>query len=274
MNTMDNTARLATAATYNSAADHFDDAPLAFWDRHGQRTVDMLKLSEGAHVLDVGCGTGASALPAAAAVGPQGRVVGIDIAENMLERARAKARLMHLRNARFALEDMTASGFPDAAFDAVISVFSVFFVDDMERQVAELWRMVRPGGQLAVTVWADRAFEPGSSILGEEITRLRPDIVVAGRPWERLADAERLRRLLLDGGASEPTIAMSEDHQPLSHPCKWWTIALGSGYRAQINRLTTDEQKTVRAQTASRLARTGAKAIETSAIHAISRKPL
>ena len=272
MNAMDDTARMTTAATYNAAADHFDDAPLAFWDRHGQRTVDMLGLQDGARVLDVGCGTGASALPAAAAVGPQGRVVGIDIAENMLKQARAKARLKRLGNVCFAVEDMSSSGFPNEAFDAVISVFSVFFVQNMERQVAELWRMVRPGGQLAVTVWGARAFEPGACILGEEISRLRPDIVVSARPWERLASPEHLRSLLRDGGMPEPDIRVSEDCQPLSHPSDWWTIALGSGYRGQIDRLTPDERKTVRSRTLWRLGDMGATAIETSAIHAIARK--
>ena len=49
---------------------------------------------------------------------------------------------------------MEALGYPDAMFDAVISVFSVFFVPDMTKQVTELWRMVRPGGQLAITTGA------------------------------------------------------------------------------------------------------------------------
>ena len=49
-----------------------------------------------------------------------------------------------------ALADMTALGFPDGHFDAVVSVFSIFFVPDMKGLVRELWRMVRPGGKLAV----------------------------------------------------------------------------------------------------------------------------
>ena len=55
------TAKAKAAATYNAAADHFDDAPLAFWDRYGRRTVERLGLAEGALVLDAGCGSGASA---------------------------------------------------------------------------------------------------------------------------------------------------------------------------------------------------------------------
>ena len=78
------------AATYDAAADHFDDEPLGFWDLIGTRTVAKLNLPSGAKVLDVGCGTGASALPAAQAVGKSrasrrgpargsGRLVGGDL---------------------------------------------------------------------------------------------------------------------------------------------------------------------------------------------------
>src|SRR5260370_30444181 len=119
-------AKIKAAATYNSAADHFDDAPLAFWDRYGRRTVERLNLRQGASVLDVGCGTGASALPAAEMVGPTGKVLGVDLAEKLLERATAKAAQRQLHNVEFLLGDMTNLSFPDGLFDAVISVFRVF----------------------------------------------------------------------------------------------------------------------------------------------------
>ena len=68
-------AKLKAATTYNAAADHFDDGPLAFWDRYGRETIERLQLKPGSIVLDVGCGSGASAIPAAKAVGPHGRVI-------------------------------------------------------------------------------------------------------------------------------------------------------------------------------------------------------
>ena len=58
-------AKLKAASTYNAAADHFDDGPLAFWDRYGRGTIERLRLKPGSVVLDVGCGSGASAIPAA-----------------------------------------------------------------------------------------------------------------------------------------------------------------------------------------------------------------
>ncbi len=62
-------AKLKAEKAYNAAADHFDAKPLAFWDRYGRRTVERMALRGGASVLDVCCGTGASALSAAEAVG-------------------------------------------------------------------------------------------------------------------------------------------------------------------------------------------------------------
>jgi ubiquinone/menaquinone biosynthesis C-methylase UbiE len=56
-------AKEKATATYDAAADHFDDEPLGFWDRVGKRTISNLKLHAGAKILDVGCGTGASAAP-------------------------------------------------------------------------------------------------------------------------------------------------------------------------------------------------------------------
>jgi ubiquinone/menaquinone biosynthesis C-methylase UbiE len=58
---------------------------------------------------------------------------------------------------------MERLGYPDERFDAIVSVFSIFFVSDMASQVRELWRMVRPGGSLAITTWGPRMFEPGAS---------------------------------------------------------------------------------------------------------------
>ena len=166
-------AKLKAQTAYDAASDHFDDEPLAFWARIGARTVERLALPAGATVLDVGCGTGASAIPAATAVGPTGRVIGVDLADRLLTRAREKSRQQGLSNIEFRQGDMEDLGYPDGNFDAVVSVFSIFFVPDMTMQVGELWRMVKPGGQLAITTWGPQAFEPGQRHFGEQSRIMR-----------------------------------------------------------------------------------------------------
>src|SRR5215467_5703188 len=100
-----NDAQRRAAFTYNAAADYFDASPLSFWDYFGRRTIELLSLATGSRVLDVCCGSGASALPAAKTVGPTGKVVGVDLAQELLQLARAKAGEQRLANIQFELGD-------------------------------------------------------------------------------------------------------------------------------------------------------------------------
>src|SRR5690242_12009092 len=99
--------------TYDAAADHYDAPGLAFWARSGARTVERLGLPTGASVLDTPCGSGASALPAARAVGPSGNVIGADVSEGLLALAASKAQRAGLANVQFRAGDMRELGYPD-----------------------------------------------------------------------------------------------------------------------------------------------------------------
>ncbi|QXE22077.1 methyltransferase type 11 [Richelia sinica FACHB-800] len=134
-----------TEAVFNSASDNFDAPALSFWDRFGQRTIDRLSLRHGDRVLDVCCGTGASAIPAALLVGTTGKVLGIDIAESLLQLGRKKSKQQGLENIEFQSGDFENLGLPNESFDAIVCVFGIFFVPDMVAAIRELWRMVRPG---------------------------------------------------------------------------------------------------------------------------------
>src|SRR5215217_1969203 len=73
-------AKKKAANTYNAAADFYDDPANTFWERYGRRTVERLRLSHEDRILDVCCGSGASAIPAAEIVNPGGSVLGVDLA--------------------------------------------------------------------------------------------------------------------------------------------------------------------------------------------------
>src|SRR3984957_19350350 len=113
--------------TYAAAADHYMRPALGFWDRWGVATVARLPLSSGDAVLDVCCGAGASALPAARAVGPTGSVLGLDLAQPLLALARQQAAELGFTHVSFRDCDATASGLRSCSFDAVVCVFGVFF---------------------------------------------------------------------------------------------------------------------------------------------------
>src|SRR5262249_32643300 len=76
-------AKRKASSTYNAAADSYDDPANSFWARFGRRTIERLGLRPGEDVLDVCCGSGASALVAAEKVEPNGSVLGVDLSENL-----------------------------------------------------------------------------------------------------------------------------------------------------------------------------------------------
>jgi len=172
-------AKARAAATYNAASDHYDDPANAYWDRYGRRTVDRLVLRPGMRVLDVCCGSGASALPAAEAVGPDGEVLGVDLAEKLLALARAKAQQRGLTNIEFRTGDMLDLGLSEAGFDAVVCVFGIFFVPDIPAAVRELWRFVAPDAPSASPPGARASSNPWAPPSGMPSAKSNPTSTVA-----------------------------------------------------------------------------------------------
>ncbi len=97
-------AKVKAEKAYNAAAESFDAEPLAFWARYGRRTVERLSLRRGAHVLDVCCGTGASASPAAQVVGPEGKVIAVDLRTSCSSSDRPRPRAQDCSVWNFAEE--------------------------------------------------------------------------------------------------------------------------------------------------------------------------
>jgi ubiquinone/menaquinone biosynthesis C-methylase UbiE len=269
-------AKLKAQTAYNAASNHFDDEPLAFWARTGNSTVERLRLPNGARVLDVGCGTGASAIPAARTVGPAGSVVGVDLADQLLDRAREKANRQGLANVEFRQADMEALGYPNGTFDAVVSVFSVFFVPDMARQVAELWRMVKPGGQLAITTWGPNAFEPGATAFWAAVKKYAPPALHFGgfNPWDRVTTISAVHDLLTSAGIPDPKIEAETSRQPLRTVDDWWTIVIGSGFVWTVEQMGAHKAQLVREDNLNTLRSQATTFIETNAIYAVARKPI
>lgn len=158
-----------------------------------ENLCDAADLRAGAEVLDVATGSGNAALAAARC----GCVVtGIDYVPALLERARARAATEGL-DIRFLDGDAESLQFPDASFDAVLSVVGVMFTPDQERAAAELLRVCRPGGTIALANWTPDSF------IGDMFRtvgrHLPPPAGV--KPPILWGTEERVRQLLGDGTA-------------------------------------------------------------------------
>jgi SAM-dependent methyltransferase len=163
-------------------------------------------------------------------------------------------------------------GFPGNHFDAVICVFGIFFIPDMDKQVRELWRMVKPGGKLAITTWGPRFLAPAYENWKEEIKKERPDLYCAYNPWDRITDVKSLTKLMRDGGTSNIEVIEEEGKQPLMNAEDWWIIALGTGLRWTIDQLSPDSRERVKRANLLWLTEKDVDAVETNVIYAVATK--
>lgn len=141
-----------------------------------------LGITPGMQVLDVATGTGEPALSIVPLVGPQGHVTATDVNAGMVSFAEAKARREGLPNLSFQVADAADLPFPDARFDAVACRMGVMFFP-RDRALAELRRMLRPGGRIGFTVWGPYEQNPWITSIREPVLRrLRQRPQTAGGP--------------------------------------------------------------------------------------------
>lgn len=134
------------AGDYGHFARYLEDGALEFLAR--------LNIEPGTRVLDVACGAGQTAIPAARS---GARVTGIDIATNSIEQARARAQSEGLE-VRFDEGDAEMLPYEDASFDIVVSLIGAMFAPQPERVAAELVRVCRPGGRIVMANWTPEGF--------------------------------------------------------------------------------------------------------------------
>jgi arsenite methyltransferase len=106
------------------------------------------EIREGESVLDIGCGGGVDTMIAATMAGPTGRVVGVDMSSEMVERARENLSQTHLANVSFQESSAENLPFPDKDFDVVISSGVFNLIPDKLKALREVFRVMRPGGRL------------------------------------------------------------------------------------------------------------------------------
>ena len=121
-----------------------------------QATIDLARIQPGERILEVGCGTGTLTLAAKKVTGPQGQVVGIDIAPDMIATAQQKAKKAGL-DVQFRVGRIEAIPFPDGQFDLALSSLMLHHIpgdDAKQKGLKELFRVLKPGGRILIVDFA------------------------------------------------------------------------------------------------------------------------
>jgi ubiquinone/menaquinone biosynthesis C-methylase UbiE len=192
-----------TGQVTHDAAEVYDELFVpALFGPWASRVADAAYLRSGERVLDVACGTGILAEAVADRVGPGGTVVGLDINDGMLAVARRRAPAIEWRHA-----PAEALPFDGRTFDAVVSQFGLMDFEARRRALEEMTRVLRPGGSLAVAVWASLDQQPGYAALVDLLDRLFGyQVGSAKRAPFVLGDRSLLGALFAEAGISNAQI--------------------------------------------------------------------
>lgn len=135
------------------------------------RIVELARLCHGDRVLDIATGIGEPALTAARTVGPEGCVVATDLAPQMINLARERARACGLGNVQFREMDAEELSLESEAFDAALSRWGLMLMLDPVSAASGMRRALKPGGRLVAAVWGAKGSVPFISIPGEVAMR-------------------------------------------------------------------------------------------------------
>ena len=205
--------------------------------------IARLNLAAGQRVLDVGAGSGGAAL----ALAERGMTVtAIDASARMCGRIKQRAGAQNLKLAAEPM-DGQALAFPDASFDAALSVFGVILFPDAVRGLAEMRRVTRPGGRVAVVTWTEpQAYELAGE-LRAAVSALRPNQPAAGLPAQlRYREHQDFAALFQAAGFAAPQIDVQTAtlHAPSA---RWLAARIGfaPGMAAQLHGLGTDREAVI-----------------------------
>lgn len=241
--------RARVIPVFDLVAAGYDDPALRFFPFCADRLIARLNPPPGAKLLDVATGTGACALAAAQAVGGQGRVVAIDLAEAMLERLQEKILKFGIGNIDLHVMDAQKLDFRRDYFDFVVCSFGIFFLPDMSAALKEWMRVVKPGGRVVFTTFGKTAFQPMMELFIRRLQSygiLSPD--EAKPAGMRLADPARCRELLENAGLRQVEVTTEQFGYHLKDESQWWDVLWNSGTRGWIEQIPPARREAFKAE--------------------------
>jgi ubiquinone/menaquinone biosynthesis C-methylase UbiE len=236
--------KAAAAGVFDRAARDYEPAGVDFFNRMGRRLVELARVAAGERVLDLGCGRGASLFPAAAAVGPTGAVLGLDLAPMMVELTAADAR--DLPHVQVRLGDADDPDVPPESYDVVLAGQVIFLLPSVVAALRRWARLLRPGGRIAFSSFAPR--DPVAEGVMKAIAPL-----VAGGPAPRgvstaeVPDPDAIARTVAAAGLELAGITSETFRTSFADADAWWDWSWTHGARAVLERIPADRLDEARA---------------------------
>jgi ubiquinone/menaquinone biosynthesis C-methylase UbiE len=222
--------------------------------------VDRLDPRPGQTILELAAGTGETGFLAAARLGESGRLISSDRSPNMVEAARRAGEELGLRNVEFRVLDSERLELDDRSVDGMLSRFGYVLKGDPPPALAEIRRVLRPGGRFAFSVWAERERNPWMTVPAAvmvERGHMQPRTPDRGDPFAQRS-AEHTARLLADAGFAESEIEELPMSYRFADADELWVFVseLRGPVALAIENLPEADREAVRAELEARAERT------------------
>jgi ubiquinone/menaquinone biosynthesis C-methylase UbiE len=225
---------------WDLCAENYDRCLTPAFTPIAKKVVSLVQPSSGQQVLDVATGSGLAALLAARLVGPQGRVVGVDLSETMVALAQNRASGQGLENAEFFAMDAEDLDLPPNSFDAVLCALGLMLFPQPERALSEMQRVLKVGGSVAVAVFG-RGSRVALRALMEPFIRLMPPPPQRGPSIFGYGRSEVLREAVERAGFSDVTTEQQAHVLTFSEAEGAWEMLLSLGRLAQMHSMLPSE---------------------------------
>ncbi len=187
-----------------------------------KRLVEIADIKPGAFILDIACGTGWDAIDAAKATGKEGRVIGIDIADKMLDVARKKTETMGMSNIEYKIGDAEALDFKDDCFDFALCASSIFLLSDIMKALKEWQRVLKPGGKVVFCSYGAGFMRPAYGMFLARLTKYDNMEVPASQASARTGTPEKCGELLLNAGFRNIQVSSEQLGDYLQDTEEYW----------------------------------------------------
>lgn len=228
---------------FNKVAPNFDSFGPKTFTYFGERLVEHMGIHEGASVLDIASGKGASLFPAEAKVGSSGFVTGIDIAEEMVNLTFSKVKENGIKNIKVLQMDAESLTFPDESFDYILCGFGIFFLPNYEMALQEFIRVLKINGRFGFTTFLRKEYEEYRwlSELYQKYYPHKEENKQVEQPKAPVYDTEEgLFNILTEGGFKNIKVFSEEKEFVIKDANEWWNRLWSMGSRLQLEKLTPE----------------------------------
>ncbi len=226
--------------TFNSVAGGYDHPSMRFFQDSAQRFVSYLNLRGDENILDVATGTGWVSIAIAREV-TSGQVTGIDLSDEMLAQAMKKSKAQEISNICFKEMDMEEMTFPKNYFDAAVSAFGIFFVQDISGLISHISTKIKPGGSIITSTFYKNLFSPLADKLLSRLEKY--DIEIPPMAWKGVSTKDQCNTLFKEAGLKNVCCDMVDAGYFLQTPQDWWHIVWNGGYRGLVSQLSAHDME-------------------------------